>query len=304
MQTTTVESCSVCLGRDIDVMDAAKALNRCQRCGFVFDSPRPTVEALVEFYSRATQYDGWVADREVRDRLWRRRVEMVLRHSRPGNLLDIGAGIGQFLAHARPHFDHVTGTEVSDSAVRLAKQRYGLDLLKGQVEVMDVEARFDNITIFHVLEHVPDPARTVARCVELLKPGGMLFVAVPNELDALRPRIKQTLGRAGIKRYAGRSVPDLPRIVLDGSIEEIHLSHFTVSTLRRLLERHGLVFVEAGLDPYSVAQGKSAWVDRGLRAASELIAQLTGRNVYDAIWMVARAPDSSGGPQYVPPRDS
>jgi SAM-dependent methyltransferase len=290
MRTETVEACCVCLGDNVAVVDAANALNACADCGFVFDSPRPTVDELVAFYSRPTQYDDWIEAEQIRDQLWQQRVAKMRRSSRPGSLLDIGTGIGQFLHHAQPHFDYVTGTEVSSSAVKAAESRYGLKIMEGQVEELDITRRFDNITMFHVLEHVPDPSCTVARCVELLEPSGVLFIAVPNELDALRQRVKLVLAKAGVQRYAETGKLLLPRIVLDGSRAEIHLSHFTVSSLRLLLERHGLVVIENGLDPYSIAQGKRGVMDKILRRTGEAVVRATGRNVYDAIWMAARKP--------------
>lgn len=290
MKTETVTQCQVCLSGDLRVLNESSALNECRRCGFVFDSPRPTADELVDFYSRPTQYDEWIDAQEVRDKVWRRRVAKMVPHSRPGSLLDVGTGIGQFLHHAREHFEQVTGTEVSTSAIKVAQDRYGLDVLEGQVEDMDIRRRFDNVTMFHVLEHVPDPARTIARSVELMEPDGRLFIAVPNELDAARQRVKRVLARAGFRRYAQLGPMALRRIVLDGSMEEIHLSHFTVATLRRLLERHGLQVVAHGLDPYSVATGKRGAMDKVLRVVGEAVSRATGRNVYDAIWMVARKP--------------
>lgn len=288
MRTETVEACLVCSGRRIEIADVANALNRCIDCGFVFDSPRPTVEELVAFYSRPAQYDDWILAQEVRDKVWQRRVTQLRMHSRPGSLLDIGTGIGQFLHHATPYFERVTGTEVSSSAVEAARLRYGLDVIHGQVETLEMDEQFDNITMFHVLEHVPDPSRTVSRCIELLKPSGLLFVAVPNELDSLRQRVKRHLARVGVRRYARRGKLALPRIALDGSMDEIHLSHFTVSSLRFLLERHGLTIVHHGLDPYSVAQGKRALMNSLLYPVGQAVLRSTGRNVYDTIWMVAR----------------
>lgn len=179
---------------------------------------------------------------------------------------------------------------MSASAVQVAKERYGLTLIPGQIEMMDLGRTFDNITMFHVLEHVPDPGHTIATCVEILSPNGRLFIAVPNEIEALKPRLKHALGRAGLPKYAGRRVVDIPRITLDGSLGEIHLSHFTVSSLRLLLERHGLEVLDAGLDPYSVAQGSHGLLDKVLRVIGERVLRATGRNVYDAIWIAARKP--------------
>jgi SAM-dependent methyltransferase len=288
MRTETVDVCCVCLGNNLEVVDAENALNACLDCGFVFDSPRPTVGELVAFYSRPAKYDDWIDEERIRDRLWRRRVAKMRRRSRPGSLLDVGTGIGQFLHHAQPFFDEVTGSEVSRSAVEVAESRYGLKIIEGQIEDIDITKRFDNITMFHVLEHVPDPSSTIARCVELLAPEGVLFIAVPNELDAARQRVKVVLAQAGVQRYARTGKLLLPRIVLDGTRAEIHLSHFTASSLRVLLERHGLVVIENGVDPYSIAQGWRGVMDKILRFTGGVLVRVSGRNMYDAIWMAAR----------------
>jgi SAM-dependent methyltransferase len=290
VQTESIERCAVCLSTDIAELDPANALSTCKSCGFVFDSPRPTIDELVAFYSRPGQYEDWIEAQAARDEVWRRRVAKMLPYSQPGSLLDIGTGIGQFLVHARHHFDYVTGTEISTSAVDIARARYGLEILQGQVEQMQIDRRFDNVTMFHVLEHVPDPSRTIARCVELLQPGGALVIAVPNDLEAARQRVKRRLAKAGVPRYARGGPMALPRISLDGTMTEIHLSHFTVSSLRRLLERHGLAVVDHGLDPYSVAQDMRGVMDTLLRYSGEIALRVTGRNLYDAIWMVARKP--------------
>jgi SAM-dependent methyltransferase len=256
----------------LSVLDAANALKVCDTCRFVFDSPRPTIDELIAFYSRPTQYDDWIEANEVRDHLWCTRLAKLLPQASKGSLLDIGAGIGQFLHHARSHFDPVAGTEVSSSAVKAAIENYGLEIMHGQVESLVIDQCFDNITMFHVLEHVPNPSDTIAQCVELLNPGGTLFIAVPNELDTARQHVKRGLARLGVKRYFRRGKMQLPRIVLDGSIDEIHLSHFTVSTLRRLLERHGLTVIDEGLDPYSVVQGARGAMDKILRLLGEVTA--------------------------------
>ena len=110
-------------------------------------------------------------------------------------LLDVGTGIGQFLHHARPHFTDVQGTEVSASAVRVAQEKYGLKVHQGRVEEMGFPPEsFNNITLFHVLEHVPDPADMVACCRNLLRADGVLAIAVPNDVLAWTSKLKK-LGR-------------------------------------------------------------------------------------------------------------
>ncbi len=73
-----------------------------------------------------------------------------------GRLLDVGAGLGTFLAQARQDGWAVEGTEVSETAVSYALERYGIVLHRGQVEQMDLgSGSYDIITLWHVLEHRP-----------------------------------------------------------------------------------------------------------------------------------------------------
>ncbi len=293
VQTEVVQHCLVCGCTELEVVDKDNALNSCRSCKFVFDSPRPTVEELITFYSKFGQYDDWLEAGEARDRLWVTRVQKMLPTRRRGNLLDVGTGIGQFLHHAKPYFDDVYGTEVSSSAIEIARSRYGLDVFEGKLEDLQFKQKFDNITVFHVLEHVPDPRQLVDHCFELLNPAGMLYIAVPNELRSALRATKDRLGRLGIPRYRSTQRLGIPRIRLDGSMGEIHLSHFREESLQLLLQRAGFVVVEAGLDPYSVATGHRGLIDKSLLRVGNVVKRVTGVNIYDAIWMAAVKPVTS-----------
>src|SRR6266478_9382276 len=111
----SLSRCSLCDSERIDAVDAEYNLCRCPACGYVFDNPRPTLEALVRFYSKPRKYDSWLEVEGLRNGLWKRRLRKLLKHAGRGNLLDVGTGTGQFLNVAKPYFDHVTGTEVSQS---------------------------------------------------------------------------------------------------------------------------------------------------------------------------------------------
>ena len=115
-----VLSCNVCQSDRIQSVDPEFRFCRCDSCSYVFDSPRPSAQAVAVFYSQPEKYDSWLKAERSRDALWRRRLKKTLRHRSRGNLLDVGAGIGQFLHHARDRFTQVAGTEVSASAIRIA----------------------------------------------------------------------------------------------------------------------------------------------------------------------------------------
>src|SRR5258708_3173571 len=195
----TLSHCLLCDSSRIQAADAEYNLCRCEACSYVFDNPRPTIAAIVNFYSTPKKYDNWLVAEDSREELWKRRLRKLLMHAERGSLLDVGTGTGQFLNLARPHFNRVSGTEVSLTALKIAKEKYGLDLSQGQIEDVNLpENSFDTITLFHVLEHVPEPSKTVARCKELLKVGGVLLVCVPNDVLAWTSEAKilgKKLGR-------------------------------------------------------------------------------------------------------------
>jgi 2-polyprenyl-3-methyl-5-hydroxy-6-metoxy-1,4-benzoquinol methylase len=283
----TVSHCLLCDSVRIGTVDAEFNLRRCEACGYVFDSPRPTLTAIVNFYSAPKKYDGWLVAERSREGLWKRRLRKLLKNAVRGNLLDVGAGIGQFLNLARPHFTHVSGTEVSETAVRLAKEKYGLDLWQGQIEDCELpQQSFDTITLFHVLEHVPDPKKTIARCRELLKVGGVLLVCVPNDILAWTSKIKILGKKLGLGSF-GKFSPALgiPRVFTS---HEIHLSHFTPLVLRRLLEQEKLEYVEQSLDPYYAFKGVKQILHIAYSGFHRAVFVLTHANRYDTIWMMVR----------------
>jgi ubiquinone/menaquinone biosynthesis C-methylase UbiE len=284
-----VSCCNICRSSRIEAIDSEFNLCRCDSCGFVFDSPRPTFAAVGAFYSQAGKYDTWLHEEESRDALWKRRLKKVLRHGAHGRLLDVGAGIGQFLHHAQPMFTEATGTEVSRSAIAIAKQKYGLELFPGQVQDLDLPTGyFDTITLFHVLEHVPDPAVLIDRCHALLKPHGTLIVAVPNDILAWSSKVKKLGKQLGFRAFQKFS-PQLG-ISRAGTSREIHLSHFTSSALRRLLEGCGLGNVDESLDPYFVSSGVRLVLNHAYYALHWLLQAALNVNRYDTIWMAARKP--------------
>ena len=284
-----VLSCNLCRSDRIERVDSEFNFCRCESCGYVFDSPRPSFAQVSAFYSQTGKYNSWLEEERARDMLWKRRLKKLLPRAAGGSLLDIGAGIGQFLHHAQPMFTTVAGTEVSESAVAIAREKYGLALLARQLQELDLPpGSLDNITLFHVLEHVPDPRMLIERCQLLLKPSGTLLVAVPNDVLAWSSKIKKLGKRLGLGPF--QKFSSMLGISQAGASREIHLSHFTPSVLRRLLEDCGLQIVEESLDPYYVSSGVRLFLDSLYYTLHRLLHATLKVNRYDTIWMVARKP--------------
>jgi SAM-dependent methyltransferase len=282
-----VQACSVCRSNDFQTLDGEYNFSRCRSCGYIFDSPRPSLEEIAAFYSQPQKYDSWLNQEAERDALWQRRLKKLLPYKAEGSLLDIGAGTGQFLHHAKPFFMRVAGTEISESAVKIAKEKYGIDLHAGQIEDLCLPpGSFNNVTLFHVLEHVHDPMRLMKRCWDLLSPQGILVIAVPNDVLAWTSGIKKLGKQLGLKTFQTFSL--VLGISKAGDSLEIHLSHFTPQVLRQLVESAGFEIVEESLDPYYVASGARLLVDRAYYGLHRLIHSALMTNYYDTIWMIAR----------------
>ncbi len=279
--------CLICGSEKIDVADAEYNISHCNACGFTFDNPRPTLGSIVAHYSRPGKYHSWLAHESARESLWRRRLKKLLKWANHGDLLDVGAGIGQFLDLARPFFSQVAGTEVSQSAVDTAKEKYNLDLARGTIDECGLPGdNFDLITLFHVLEHVPDPRRTIEFCRDLLRPGGTLVVCVPNDVLAWTSKIKVLGKRLGLGPFQKFSPKfGLPRVFTSN---EIHLSHFTPAVLKYCFEQSKMVIVDESLDPYYAATGLRLAIHSAYYAVHRMLFWTFGVNRYDTIWMVAR----------------
>lgn len=208
------------------------ALRRCRRCGLAYLSPRPTPAAIGAYYPpdyapfrTAVDDERWALMRWVRRRKLVQRRRLVERHSGrvpgapPGRVLDVGCSTGLFLHEMQRAGWQAEGVELTPSAARYARERFGLQVFEGMLEAAPfAPERFDVITYWDVLEHVYSPTETLARTAELLAPGGLLAINVPN-WHCLERRI---FGRW----WAGY---DPPR----------HLYVFTRPSLTRYLEQAG-----------------------------------------------------------------
>jgi 2-polyprenyl-3-methyl-5-hydroxy-6-metoxy-1,4-benzoquinol methylase len=143
-----------------------------------------------------------------------------------GRILDVGCGDARFLLALDPGKWQRTGVDFSGENLRVMGARFpGLRLTCGGIQSGELEdSEFDAITLWHVLEHLPEPEAALRRAAELLSPGGWLFVSLPN-LDSLQ---------AAFFRKHWFCFDDVPR----------HLHHFSPRSLERLLRNAGLTVRE------------------------------------------------------------
>jgi 2-polyprenyl-3-methyl-5-hydroxy-6-metoxy-1,4-benzoquinol methylase len=293
-----LNECNICSNQRLNIIDKDHNLCQCENCKFVFSNPRPVLSEIVEFYSKSSQYGDWLCEIDSREILWKRRLDKLIKTTNSGTLIDIGAGIGQFLKYANSYFSKCFGTEVSDVAITIAKERYNIELLRGSIEEIDFQnQRFDNISMFHVLEHVHNPKAVLELCHNLLNNDGAVIIAVPNEIDCWKSKlgyIKKIKYLIRRKFRANTRIEQntfsigkwgIPKIVLDGSLSEIHLSYFTPQTLKLLLEECSFKIVDISLDPFYV---KNSFINNFGYLFHKKVFEIFGINMYDTIWVIAK----------------
>jgi 2-polyprenyl-3-methyl-5-hydroxy-6-metoxy-1,4-benzoquinol methylase/glycosyltransferase involved in cell wall biosynthesis len=165
---------------------------RCVSCGFGFRQVRSNTAQMAELYRRM---DVGVYESETpgRKATAARHLELLKRFTAriPGKVLDAGCASGHFLREARRAGWLVAGAEPSETLFAKARQTLGTDaeLHCSILEQANLTpSSFDAITLWDVLEHVPEPAAFMRLCCTLLKPGGKLFVNVPD-LDSIEARV-------------------------------------------------------------------------------------------------------------------
>ena len=230
----TLDACPLCGSANFRVAfqpDVAQ----CAGCGVYFRNPRPTQPEIQRSYDFGSNYAEWQQNETARRAMWIRRLALIQPFKQTGRLLDIGAGDGYFLDIAKAAGFETFGTELSLTGAEYAKGR-GHQLLIGQLKEIDFkDLKFDVVTMWHVLEHLPNPGEALAIISALLKPGGVLALAVPNEENHLfRHRLR-----------GGRGENPLGPLVWS---KEIHLTHFQPATLRKALHRAGLTPLRFGVD--------------------------------------------------------
>lgn len=196
---------------------------RCCVCGFRFVTPTPSREVLASYYDRSYSVPLERYARVIPTKHGRiERLEYWL--PARGRLLEVGASYGHALAQARMRGWQVAGVELSPHASHYAHEHFGIDVWTGDLLDAPLDrGSFDAVMMWHVLEHTQDPRAQLMHIHTLLKPGGVLALAVPN-IESLGARL------------AGRSWPWIA--------PPAHLWYFSATTLPRLLSQCGYDVME------------------------------------------------------------
>lgn len=209
---------------------------RCPVCSLRWLSPRPNADGYESLYTDAMYFGGagaspadYESSSKARVDYMRARVarlEHMSSENGPLSILDYGAATGDFVRAGRDAGHDCIGIELSADARTVAEQKNGVTLLP--VDSVDemANARFDAVHMNHVLEHMPDPLAHARWCAQILRPGGLFVLEVPQQFDNDLDRLRRGLRIGGKQsRFDAYSLH--------------HTYFFTPSTMEALLVKAG-----------------------------------------------------------------
>jgi 2-polyprenyl-3-methyl-5-hydroxy-6-metoxy-1,4-benzoquinol methylase len=232
----TLQSCPICDSekskpylncKDNTVSRETFDIIQCVDCGFRFTNPRPEASDLWRYYmsedyiSHSNSSKGLVNKlyQTVRGLTLKRKLKIINTRITKGRLLDIGCGTGEFLNVCQKSNWDCMGVEPAVQARKYGIDNYGLNVVEEDKLKELPLASFDVITLWHVLEHVPLLNERMQEIKSLLKPEGIVIIAVPN-CNALDAEV--------YKEYW--AAYDVPR----------HLYHFTATDINKLADKYAL----------------------------------------------------------------
>lgn len=187
-------NCRLCGSQELKTLYRSQRYSfeviRCRGCKLISVENPPAEDTLREMYSDAEStlhFSGAMHNDKVRQRHQQVLIDITAllsntdRHVAGSSLrlFDIGAGTGDFLNEAREAGFEVSGNEFSTAAIRLAWERYHIQLDSRSLSQDDRNGFFDVVTMWGLLEHVLDPLDVLTQAMRLLRPGGVLYIYTP-----------------------------------------------------------------------------------------------------------------------------
>lgn len=155
-------------------------------------TPKPSKKELPKYYNSEAYISHTDAKKSLFDKTYqfvknytiRKKIKLINSFKTEGKeLLDIGCGTGDFIFNAKKKSWHVTGVEPNKKAQELSISKINDDtVIFSNLDdlMLSKKNKFNVITLWHVLEHIPDLHTYINQIQSLLKADGYLIVAVPN----------------------------------------------------------------------------------------------------------------------------
>ena len=210
------------------------AIVQCAGCQLQYVWPMPTPAELAGYYQDPSYFAGDVnegyADYEALAKVLRplavRRLQAIGNAlGQPGRILDFGCAAGYFLEQAQQIGWQIAGVELAQGMAEHAAARLGIPITADLDPALHPAGSFDAITLWEVIEHLPEPVATLQCLAALLRPGGLIALSTPNTGHWQAVTAPET--------WTSYRPP-------------AHLLYFTAETLRDTLQRAGLSAITIG----------------------------------------------------------
>lgn len=229
--------CTICHSPNLkDLEGYMKAyLCKCLSCGFVFSRKTPSAEELETYYMQYGRND-YLSPLTIKR--YNELLDRFEPYRKTNKILDVGCGIGYFLEEAKKRGWEVYGTEITDEAIRICKEK-GIQIKeKGVLNSEKYEpGMFDIITSFEVIEHIDNPRIELKNFHIILRKGGLVYITTPNFNSLLRYRLKAA--------YNVISYPE-------------HLSYYTPKTLKKVFKLSGFTTLKTESTGISITRLKTS----------------------------------------------
>lgn len=231
---------------------------KCNNCDFIFTTPTPSKDEIVKYYHRFDYKDSLSAEKVIRSDAKRSLKKIAKYVGKKGELLDVGCGRGYFLDEARSVGWNTHGVDTSQLVTDYATKNLHLNVFCSDIFSFRTTQEFDLIIMNQVVEHFINPEELIKHSTKYLKKNGFLYIATPN-VDSISAK------------------------VLKGNFDHYlppeHLSYFSHSTLKRLLEKLGFRIVYIGSWSYPSDLGGIVKTLLGKRAQSVQSSELDNKHL-------------------------
>ena len=263
----TFNHCILCHSSDFRIIHQKEQWQylRCQECGLVSLYPKPSPQALIK------DYQDYLPVQAEDVAMWEMMMKPVVDRSADlieskaktgrGRLLDIGCGYGFFLREMQSRGWQVEGIEISGSGRGYLQNRWGIDVYSEPLEDLSLrDNSFDVVTLFYVIEHVPNPVSLLTEVKRVLKPDGLVLLRWPHSTPIVR-----ILGPLSGK--------------LDLYHTPYHLYDFSPETIEKLLVLTGFGEIETRIGGHTRPPGMSGrWAATVFGQLGEVLYFLSGGN--------------------------
>ena len=216
---TKIAECLVCKNNKLTYFESSLRndydLGECEVCNFKYAHPRPNIDFLVDYYNgiSSVRFYKQGNDKAIKDT---KKIYKIIQKNNPDakKVLEIGCSTGYYLKGLQLRGYEVCGSELSEDAVKLAKEWYDVKAFASEFPPESHFNKYDVVIIHHVIEHVMNPKEFLERASNYLAKDGIFIIETPN------------VKSLGIKIFKN----NYPVFCPPG-----HLNFFSTSTLEKIL---------------------------------------------------------------------